>query len=93
MYFINCFNAKLYRETLPVAPTVRFTASAVMMWPVCYIDTFFNFCPREIQQIVCQVVTYGRLKTTENFKQSSLVRSRWSLTRGGHLREVPSILI
>ena len=27
VYFINCFNAKLYRETLPVAPTVRFTAS------------------------------------------------------------------
>ena len=25
VYFINCFNAKLYRETLPVAPTVRFT--------------------------------------------------------------------
>ena len=31
VYFINCFNAKLFRETLPVAPTVSFTASAVMM--------------------------------------------------------------
>ena len=45
---------------LPAAPTVRFK-SALM-----------NFCPGEIQQIMCQVVAYGRLKTTENFKQSSL---------------------
>ena len=46
VYFINCFNAKLYRETLLVlAPTVRFTAPAVMMRPTCYSDTIFNFCP------------------------------------------------
>ena len=84
VYFINCFNAKLYRETLTVAPTARFTASAVMMWPICYSDTFFNFRPWEIQQIVCQVVAYGRLKTIENFKQSSLkvvAYERWSPTR------------
>ena len=30
-YQYYCFNAKLYRETLPVAPSLRFTASAVMM--------------------------------------------------------------
>ena len=33
----------LYRETLLVAPTVRFTAFAVMTWPICYSDTFFFF--------------------------------------------------
>ena len=45
---------------------------------------------------MCQVVAYGRLKTIENFKQSSLevvAYERWSLTRGGRLREVLSILI
>ena len=37
-----------------------------------------------------------RLKTIENFKQSSLkvvAYERWSLTGGGRLREVPSIVI
>ena len=45
---------------------------------------------------MCQVVAYGRLKTNENFKQSSLkviANERWSLARGGRLREVPSIVI
>ena len=50
---------------LPVAPTVRFTASAGMMWPICYSYTFFNFRPCEIQQIVCELVAYERLKTIE----------------------------
>ena len=59
VYFINCFNAKLYRETLPVALTVRF----VMMWPICYSETFLTFRLCEIQQTVCLVVAYGRLKT------------------------------
>ena len=47
VFFINCFNAMLFWDTLPVAPTVKFMASAVMMWPICYTysDTFFNFCP------------------------------------------------
>ena len=67
VYFINCFNDKLYRETLPVAPIVRFTASAVMMWPICYSDTFFNFRPWGIQQIVCQVVAYQEVKNNWNF--------------------------
>ena len=92
-----CFNAKLFRETLePVALTVRFMASAVMMWPIFYSDTVFKFRPREIQQIVCQVVAYRRFKTIENFKQSSLKVvpcKRWSLMRGGRLRVVPSIVI
>ena len=81
---INCFNAKLslFRETLPVAMTVRFTASAVIMWPICYGDTCFNFRPLEIQPIVRQVIAYGRLKIIGNFKQSSL---KWSLTKGGRL--------
>ena len=38
-----------------------------------------------IQQIVCQVVAYGRLKAIENFRQSSLevvAYKRWSPTRG-----------
>ena len=30
----------LFREPLAVAPTVRFTC-AVMMWSICYSDTFF----------------------------------------------------
>ena len=74
----------------------RFTASAVMMRPMCYSDTFFNFRPWEIQQIMSQVVAYGRLKTIENFKQSFLevvAYERWLLTRGGRLRVVPSIVI
>ena len=85
MYFINCFNAKLYRETLPVAPTVRFTASAVIIWPIFYSETFFTFRLGEIQQVVCLIVAYGRLKTIENFKKSSLkvaAYERWSPTRG-----------
>ena len=96
VYFINCFIAKLYQETLPVDPTVRFTASAVIMWPICYSETLINFRPREIQQNECQVVAYGRFKTIENIKQSSLkvvAYESWSLTRGGRLREVPSIVI
>ena len=45
----------------------------------------FSISTREIQQIVCQVVAYRRLKTIENFKQSSLkvvAYERWSPTRG-----------
>ena len=45
---------------------------------------------------MCQVVAYGRLKTIENFKQSSLkvvAYESWLLTRGGRLRKVPSIVI
>ena len=52
----------LYRETLPVAPTVRFTASAVMMWPICYSDTFFNFNLRD----TADCVSNGRLREVEN---------------------------
>ena len=55
-----------------------------------------NFSLGEKQQIVCPVVAYGRLKTIENFKELSLkvvAYGRWSLTRGGRLREVPSIVI
>ena len=96
VYFINCFIAKLYRKTLPVAPTVRFMASAAMMWPICYSDTFFQFPPvRDTADCVQQVVAFARLKTIENFKQSSLkvvAYERWSFTRGGRLREVPSIV-
>ena len=47
--------------------------------------THYDFRPREIQQIVRQVVAYERLKTIENYKQSSLkvvVYERWSPTRG-----------
>ena len=68
-----------------------FTASALLMWPICCNDTFFNFCPWEIQQIVCQVVAYGRSKTIKNVKKiiskSGCLREvvayeRWSPTRG-----------
>ena len=45
-----------------------FTASALLLRPMCCNDTFFNFRPSDIQQIVCQVVAYGRLKTIENLK-------------------------
>ena len=74
----------LYRETLAVAPTVRFTASVVMMWPICYSDTLFNFNFRD----TADFLSNGRLreiKTAENFKQSSLkvlAYERWSPTRG-----------
>ena len=86
-----CFNAKLFQETLePVALTVRFMASVVMMWPIFCSDTFFNFHLWQIQQIVWQVVAYGRFKAIENFEQSSLksgrlqqkvAYERWSPTR------------
>ena len=85
IYFIDCFIAKLYQETLLVASTVRFMASAVLMWPICYSETLFNFHPWEIQQNECQVVAYRTLKTIDNIKQSSLkviAYERWSLTRG-----------
>ena len=52
----------LYRETLPVAPTVRFTASAVMMWPICYSDIFFNFNLRD----TADCVSNGRLREAKN---------------------------
>lgn len=47
---------------------------------------FLNFWPGEIQQIMCQVVAYRRLKTIENFEQSAVkvvavAHKRWSLTR------------
>ena len=41
-------------------------------------------------------VTYGRLRTIEFFKNSSpkvVAYERWSLARGGRLREVPFIVI
>ena len=50
VYFINCFNAD--QETLALAPTVRFMASVVMMWPICYSDTFFNFNLRDTADCV-----------------------------------------
>ena len=59
VYFINCFVAKPYRETLPVAPNVRFAASVEMMWPICYSDTFFNFLPGDC-------VSSGRLREVKN---------------------------
>ena len=60
---INCFNAKLslFRETLPVAMTVRFTASAVMMWPICYGDTCFNFRPFSRDTADCASSDLGNL--------------------------------
>ena len=93
VYFINCFNAE--RHSSGSANCV-FTASAVLMGPICCIDTFFNFRLSEIQQIMCQVVAYGRSKTIENLKKCSLkvvAYKRWSLRRGGCVQEVPSIVI
>ena len=55
------------------------------MWPICCNNTFFNFRPWEIQQIVCQLVAYGRSKTIKNLKKTSLkvvAYERWSPTRG-----------
>ena len=46
--------------------------------------------------ITCQVVTYRRLKTLEEFKMSAqkvAAYKRWSLTKGGRLQEVPTIVI
>ena len=63
---INCFNAKLslFRETLPVAMTVRFTASAVMMWPICYGDPFFQFPP--VTRDTADCVSSDRLREVKN---------------------------
>ena len=52
----------LYRETLPVAPTVRFTASAVMMWPIYHSDIFFNFNLKD----KADCVSNGRLREVKN---------------------------
>lgn len=77
----------LFRGSLLVALTMRFT-SAAMIWAIRYSNTFSNFCPGEIQQIMCQAVVFGRLKTLENFKQSpsrvvAVAYERWcSLTKG-----------
>ena len=45
----------------------------------------FSFSARKRFSRLCQVVAYGRLKTIENFKQSSLKvvgYERWSPSRG-----------
>jgi len=56
-------------------------------------NTLYKFC-----SIICQVVAYRRLKIEESFKLLALkvvvvAYKRWSLTRGGHLQEVPNIVI
>lgn len=45
-----------------------------VVWSKRYMSALMDFCPGEIKRIMCQVVAdwYRRLKTTENFKQSSL---------------------
>ena len=79
--FINCFNAKLFWETLPVAPTVRFYGV------LC--NDVANMLQRHIFQFppvrdTADCVSSGRLrdvKTIEHFKQSSLkvvACERWS---------------
>ena len=85
VYVINCFNAKLFRGALPVAPAM----TCKKCGPINYVTaTHFAISARgraEKQHIVSQVVAYGRLKTIENFKQSSLevvAYERWSPTRG-----------
>ena len=40
---------------------------------------------------ICQVAAYGGLKTKENFK--FLDHTVYDLMKGGHLQEVPNILI
>lgn len=35
--------------------------SAVMIWLICYGDTFSNFYPRKVQQIMHEVVATGGL--------------------------------
>ena len=72
VYFINCFNAKLYQETLPVAMDCEIDGVR------CHDVT--NMLQRRIFQFppVIIVVAYGRLKPIiENFKQSS--------AKSGHL--------
>jgi len=52
-----------------------------------YNTLLFNF-----RTIICQVVTYGRSKTKENFK---LLALKWlrSLSRGSRLQEVANVVI
>ena len=52
----------LYRKTLAVAQTVKLTASVVMMWPICYSETFFNFNLRD----TADCVSNGRLQEVKN---------------------------
>ena len=73
-------------ETLPVAPAVRFEYGVRCNDVGQYVTaTHFSISARERYSRVCQVVAYGRLKTIENFKQSSLnvvAYKTWSLMRG-----------
>ena len=50
-------------EVVAVAPTVRFTGSVVMMWPICYSDTFFNFNLGD----KADCMSNGRLREVKNY--------------------------
>lgn len=60
------------------------------------VETIFSFCLWGLKQIVCQAVTYRRLKIIESCKQPSLkvvAYERRSLTRSHCLQEVPFTVI